>query len=85
MIFRKKDRVKHVKNLDKLVTGLIIGWAVASVIGLSRRKKSRVVVENIANEWKKIAQNGTQVAKKWYSIFGKILIFFLRIFTPKQK
>lgn len=69
MIFRRSK--KTVKNsiwgMDKLVTGIIIGWAAASIFGLSRTKKWQKL-------WKRAAQSGEQAAKKWISLFGKITV-----------
>lgn len=40
MFFSKKDKIKkQARNIDKLVTGLIIWWAVASMIGISKKEK----------------------------------------------
>lgn len=77
MFFNKKDKIKkQAHNIDKLVTGLIIGWAVASIIWLSKRKKKESITQNITNEWSKIA-------KKWVSFFGKILVWIVKIFSKK--
>lgn len=77
MFFRKKDSIKnHAKSIDKLVTGLIIGWAIASMIGLSKTDKLKEIKENINTEWSKIA-------KKWYSMFWKVLVKIISIFSKK--
>lgn len=68
MIFRKskKNVQKSVKKMDSLVTGLIVGWAAASIFGLSRTKKGKKITSRIFASWKNILQSG-------YSIFGKTL------------
>lgn len=77
VFFNKKDKLKkQVNNIDKLVTGLIIGWAVASIIWLSKKKKKDSVSKNIWDE-------STKIAKKWYSIFGRVLVGILKIFSKK--
>jgi len=77
MFFRKKEKIeKHAKKFDKLITGIIIGWAVASMIGLSKTEKWKEITENIKKEW-------VVVAKKWYSIFWKCLVGVVKFFNKK--
>ena len=79
MFFRKKDSLKNQANkIDKLVTGLIIGWAIASMLGLSKTNKWKEIQDNITTEWSKIA-------KKWYSIFWRVLVKIISIFSKKEK
>ncbi len=76
--FNKKDKIKkHAGKIDKLVTGIIIGWAVASIIWLSKKKKKESISKNIQQESKK-------VAKKWVNIFGKILVWVVKVFSKKK-
>ena len=77
MFFGKKDNIKsHAKKIDKLVTGLIIGWAIASMIGLSKKNKWKKVTDEVTNEW-------TKIAKSWYKVFWKILVRIISIFSKK--
>ncbi len=76
MFFRKKKQESHAKKFDKLITWLIIGWAVASMIGLSKTDKWKEVTKNVQKEWSKIA-------KKWYRVFGKVLVGVLKTFNKK--
>ena len=77
MIFKKKNSITNqVKKIDKLVTWLIIGWAIASMIGLSKAKKWIEVKENMNSEW-------TKIIKKWYSIFWKVLVKIISVFNKK--
>lgn len=80
MFFRKKKIDDHAKKIDKLVTWLIIGWAVASMIWLSKTDKWKEIkekaTENVWWIWKNIV-------KKWYSIFWKALVKWIRLFTKK--
>lgn len=77
MFFKKKKNEKPKSTVDKLVTGIIIGWAVASMVGLSK-----------TNKWKKITQKvqeqGTSVAKKWFSLLWKSMVWILSIFNKKK-
>jgi hypothetical protein len=77
VIFRKKDKLwKGAKKIDKLVTGIIIGWAVASMVGLSKTNKGKKIQENISSEW-------TKIAKKSYSLFGQWIVKVLSVFNKK--
>ena len=76
MFFKKKKVEDHAKKFDKLITWLIIGWAVASMIGLSKTDKWKEITENVKDEWKEIAQ-------KWYKLFWKVLVWALKIFNKK--
>ena len=77
MFFRKKDSIKnHAKSIDKLVTGLIIGWAIASMIGLSKTDKLKEIKENITTE-------GYNIVKKGYKLFWQVLVKIISIFSKK--
>jgi len=76
-VFFKRDNVKRwARKLDKVITWLIIWTAVASMIGLSKSRKSKTISDNIKNE-------GVDAFKKWYSIFGKVLIWVIKFFNKK--
>lgn len=76
MIFKKKPVSNWVKKIDKVVTWLIIGTAVASMIWASRTTK-----------WKKVTENITKKAgstfSKWYSMFWKTLVWVINFFNKK--
>lgn len=76
MFFRKKEVEKHAKKFDKLITWLIIWWAVASMIGLSKTDKWKKITEEIKTEW-------TNISKKWYKLFWKTLVCILKIINKK--
>ena len=76
MFFRKKEVENQAKKFDKLITWLIIGWAVASMIGLSKTDKWKEITKNVKNEW-------NQIAKNWYKVFWKVLVWVLKIFNKK--
>lgn len=73
MFFRKKSPVK---KIDKLVTGLIIWWAVASILWLSKKKKTIEIANNIKNE-------STSLFKKGFSFLWKGIVWILRLFNKK--
>ena len=83
MFFRKKEVNKHARKIDKLITWLIIWWAVASMIGLSKTNKWKEITKNIKIEGKEVVKEWTQIAKKWYKIFGKVLVWALKVFNKK--
>jgi F0F1-type ATP synthase membrane subunit a len=65
---------KKVKKIDKLVTWVIIGGAIASIFGLSKTKKGQEVTEKI------------QVKSKW--VFWKVYEKFWKVmckFVSKKK
>jgi len=70
-------RKKADKKIDKLVTGLIIGWAVASMVGLSKTKKWKKLTEKVWEETEKYA-------KKSVGILGKTMVGILSIFNKKK-
>lgn len=67
MFFRKK-KSSHTKKIDKLVTGLIIGWAVAWMIGLSQTEKWKEVINNIKSDEKGLA---SWIKKQWKNFLWK--------------
>lgn len=77
MFFKKKKTEKPKSTVDKLVTWIIIWGAVASMVGLSK-----------TNKWKKITQKvqeqSSNVAKKWFSLLGKSMVWVLSIFNKKK-
>lgn len=77
MFFKKKKVEDHAKSFDKLITWLIVWWAVASMIGLSKTNKWKQITQNIKKEW-------TSVARKWYSLFWKVLVWTLKVFNKKK-
>jgi ABC-type uncharacterized transport system involved in gliding motility auxiliary subunit len=76
MFFKKKKVEHHAKKIDKLITWLIIWWAVASMIGLSKTDKWKEITQNVKGE-------GSKVAKKWYRLFWKAMVWVLKIFDKK--
>lgn len=84
MFFNKKEKLKkQASKIDKLVTWLIIWWAVASMIGLSNKKTRKTVLQNAKENWEKFFKKSTKVAKNWYSVFWRIMVWVLKIFNKK--
>lgn len=76
MFFKRNNVKEWARKVDKVITWLIIWTAVASMIWLSKTNKWKKVSENIKNEW-------IIVCKKWYSIFGKVLVGVIKFFNKK--
>jgi hypothetical protein len=77
VFFKKKNSLSPSKKIDKLVTGIIIWWAVASMIGLSKTDKWKKISKNI---WEK----SSSVAKKTLSVVWKWMVWVLSIFNKKK-
>lgn len=78
MIFRRsKKKVKQsMGTMDKVVTGIIIGWAAASIFGLSRTQKWKNILSHIRDNW-------VSVWKRWFNIFWKMSVKILSFFDKK--
>lgn len=76
MFFRKKEVEKQAKKIDKLITWLIIWWAVASMIGMSKTSKWKKITDNVKKEW-------SSLWKKWLKLFWKVLVWVLKVFNKK--
>jgi len=80
MFFRKKDKKwnkEDSSNLDKLVTWLIIWWAAASILWLSKTKKWKEITT-----W--IKSNYQWFFNKWFSLFWKWLVKIISVFNKKK-
>lgn len=69
------------KKIDKIITWIIIGWAVAWAVWMSQTKK-----------WKEITKKASEVIsqksnKKWFkkalTILGKIALFWISLIKKK--
>jgi len=69
-----KNKVKTTKKIDKLITWVIIGWAIASIFGLSKTKKWKQVKKEISKK------------SKWlfWRIYGVFDTFMCKIFGCKK-
>jgi hypothetical protein len=78
MIFRKSKKTvkKGMWWMDKIVTGIIVWWAAASIFGLSRTKKWK-------RFWSKAADSTGKYSKKWVTIFGKVTVKLISLFQKK--
>jgi len=69
-----KNKIKTTKKIDKLITWVIIGWAIASIFGLSKTKKWEQVKKEISKK------------SKWlfWRIYGWFDTFMCKIFGCKK-
>lgn len=76
-MFWKRKSTGANKKIDKLVTGIIIGGAVASMVGLSKTKKWKKMTE-------KVVDNTGKYAKKGVGVLWKTMVWILSIFNKKK-
>ena len=77
MFFRKKTK-KATSKIDKLVTWLIIWWAVASIVWLSKTKKWQDITKDMKNK-------SSSLCSKLKNFFWKTTISILEFFDKFKK
>jgi len=80
MFFIKKEENKTTKKLDRIVTWLIIWWAVAwtiGFIGLSKTEKAKQIKEKIKTDW-------PSILKQTHDILWWVLVKALSLFDNKK-
>lgn len=75
MFFKNKD--KHVKKIDKIVTWIIIWSAVAWAVWLSQTKKWKEITTEVKNTSKNIAW-------LWVKLAWKSVLKVLNLFSKKK-
>ncbi len=78
MIFRKSKKTvrKGMWGMDKLVTGIIIAWAAASIFGFSKTKEWKKI-------WTRTLDKTAECSKTGVTIFGKITVKLISLFQKK--
>lgn len=76
-MFKNKKIDSWVKKIDKIVTWVIIGSAIASILGFSQTKKWKEMTQNMKKK------NRSALAQ-WIKILGKILAFLASLFSKKK-
>ena len=78
MVFRKtsKKANKSFLSFDKFITGIIIGWAAASIFWLSKTEKGKNILE-------KSKIQSMSISKRLLRSFWKISVKFINIFSKK--
>ncbi len=80
MFWKWKKLDSWVKKMDKIVTGLILWWAVASIFWLTHTKKWKEVTKEVS---KKITPFIWSTSKKAISWFWKTIAFFVSVINKK--
>jgi len=84
MIFwRKNKNESRLKKVDWLVTWVIIAWALAWIVWLSKTKKWKEVVWNIKEKNKGNIKKTRQFFWKWYELLWKTIAKWVSIFNKK--
>jgi hypothetical protein len=77
---------KSMKKVDKIVTWLIIGWAVASIFWVaSQTKKWKEVTAKWKEIWEELTEVWKEAAKKWFSLMWKWLVKVISLFDKDKK
>lgn len=78
MIFRrsKKTVKKSMWKMDKLVTGIVIGWAAAGIFGLSRTQKWKKI-------WEQSVEKTLPLRKRALRGFWKVTAGIISFFQKK--
>lgn len=76
-MFKNKNVTKHVKKLDKIITTVIIWWAIASIFWLSKTKKWKEITKNLTS-------NSKKVYRWFFASFWKFIAFLVSIFSKKK-
>lgn len=80
MIFRrsKKTVSKNISKVDRLITGIIITGAAASIVWLSRTQKGKKLSE-------KIFGSSENILKTTFSLIGKTSVKLIALFQKIKK
>ncbi len=80
-MFSKNKKLNYwAKKVDKIVTTVIIGSAIASIFWLSQTKKGKEISRDIRG---KISPVVNTSSKKAISVFWKTIAFVVGIFSKK--
>jgi len=91
-MFWRKKLTSGASKLDKIVTWIIIGSAVASIFWLSQTKKGKQITSDVKEKGKQITSDVkdrvqpsiNSTSKKVVRVFGKLIAFFVSIFSKKK-
>lgn len=80
MFWKNKKLNSWARKVDKIVTWVIIGSAIASIIWISQTDKWKKMSKDISD---KISPISKKSSKKTIAIFWKIIAFIVWIFSKK--
>ncbi len=84
MFFKKNKKESRLKKVDKLVTWIIIAWAVAWAVGLSRTEKGKEIISDIKKKNNKKFWKVKQMFGKSYELLWKTIAKGVSIFDKKK-
>lgn len=80
-MFSKNKKINYwARKVDKIVTTVIIWSAIASIFWLSQTKKWKEISHDIKVKLSPVVNTSS---KKALSVFGKMIAFFVWIFSKK--
>lgn len=80
-MFSKNKKINYgARKVDKIVTTMIIGSAIASIFWLSQTKKWREISQDIKQKMSPVVHTSS---KKALSVFGRVIAFLVGIFSKK--
>jgi len=83
MFFKKNKKESRLKKVDKLVTWIIIAWAVAWAVWLSKTEKWKEIISDIKNKNNKKFTKIKWVFSKSYELLWKTIAKWVSIFDKK--
>jgi hypothetical protein len=84
MFFRKKSKNEsRLSKVDKLVTWIIIAWAVAWAVWLSKTEKGKKVIWDIKDKNKEKIWKTKKFFSKSYEFLWKTIAKWVSIFNKK--
>jgi len=84
MFFKKNNKKEsRLKNVDKLVTWVIIAWAIAWAVWLSKTEKWKEVISDIKEKNKDKINVTKRFFSKSYELLGKTIAKWVSIFNKK--
>ena len=84
MFFKKNNKKEsRLKNVDKLVTGVIIAWAIAWAVWLSKTEKWKEVISDLKEKNKDKINVTKKFFSKSYEFLGKTIAKWVSIFNKK--
>jgi len=84
MFFKKKNKKEsRLKNVDKLVTWVIIAWAIAWAVWLSKTEKWKEVISSLKEKNKNKISKTKKIFSKSYEFLGKTIAKWVSFFNKK--
>ncbi len=82
-MFKKKTVKIGANKIDKIITWVIVGTAVASMVWFSKTKKWKTITRNVYQKSSNIFKKSWHIFKKSYSFFWKAMVWTINFFKKK--